>query len=109
MPRRVPLSPIGGLPGVAPDPKTGDLRAVLVKKFLEIREPGDPPFKRTLGDLKRNFQWDERTGTLRIPYSATVVFTIGPDALGGLPDTAHVRINSMFGPGVRPDTPAPNA
>lgn len=108
MPRRVPLSPITGLRGVAPDPKTGELRAVLVKHFLEIWEPGDAPFKRTLGDLKRNFQWDEATGILRIPFSATEAFTVGPDVLRGLPDTAHVRINSMYGPGVRPETPAPN-
>lgn len=107
MPRRVPFHPIEGLPGVTTHPDTGQLVPVRTRKFLEIWEPGDPVFKRTLGDLKRGFQWDQTTGTLRIPYSATEAFTIGPDVLAGLPDTAHVRVNSMTGPGVLPDTPAP--
>lgn len=108
MARRIPLAPIAGLPGVEAHPASGTPVPVKLRMFLEIWEPGDPPMKRTLGDLKRGFKWDAAAGTIRISHGDAGEFTIGPELIGGLPDTTPMRVNVMFGPGVGPDTQPPS-
>lgn len=102
--RIVPLAPVTGLLGFGPHPTSGETVPVRLKMFLEIWEPGDPPIKRTLADLKRNFAWDQSTGALRIKHGNTEAFTIGPEILAGLPDTTPMRVGVVFGPGLRPET-----
>ncbi len=100
MSRRIPLVPREGIKGAALHPTMGEPVAVTFKLFLELWEPGDPPMTRTLADLKRNFEWNEASGTLTVRQSDNEVFTLGPDVLSALPDSTKMRISMMYGPAV---------
>ncbi len=104
MPKRIPLLPVTGLPGFASPFPGGPEVPVRFKMFVEILEPGDPPFERprTLGDLKRGYRWDSLTSTLRVPHTDRDTFILGPDVLVGLPDSTPMRLQIMYGPGVEP-------
>jgi len=105
MPKTIPLLPVTGLVSVTSPPTPGSAPVqVRVKMFVEILEPGDPPFKRprTLGDLKRIYRWDAGTSTLRIPHTDRDFFVLGPDVLDGLADSTPMRLQVMYGPGVLP-------
>lgn len=98
MSKRFTLAPITGLKGEAsPRPDLPPV-PVMFKMFVELWEPGDPPFRRpdTLAEIKRRY-WHPATSTLRIP-SGDGEFTLGPDVLAGLPETTIMRLQIMFEP-----------
>ena len=64
----------------------------------EILEPDDPPVSnaKTLAEYKASF-WDPNTQALRFPHG-NGAFTIGPDVLRGVPDTAVIVLRWRFVP-----------
>lgn len=109
MSKRLPLAPVTGHSGAAAPFLGAQPVAVTFRMFVEIWEPGDPPFRtpRTLGDLKRKYKWDPAASTLTVPHTATEAFTLGADVLAGLPDSTPMRLQMMYGPGVGPTTVPP--